>query len=344
MKPRLLVLVCSAGAVAALGSCNAVWGIDSLDYGAGIAAGGEAAGSGAQPGGNGGTAAGGGGTAAGGGAGAHGGHGGSTSTECAPDHECVPDPGSNVLVRRMPAGSACPAQWGTGLALYDGVDTGCKQCSCATPLGGSCGLSVRSYATNLCSNADHQYDFVDGHCLGTASLSQYWEFTPTQDEGGCEASVGAGAPLDPAVPLCQLTGEKVTGCGQNEACVPKAPDPFGAACVLVDGANASCPAGYSAVSSYYEQANDHRSCTCACEPASGAICAGQKSLQFLASGGCSGGTVGTVSVQDTCTLVSAAQVSLSIHAGNWTPGSCAFKPDASGSVAFSVPVTLCCVP
>jgi hypothetical protein len=277
---------------------------------------------------------------------------------CAPVAVCVPAPagavGTTVTTTTCPAGFAAATSGVLNSGLSGGA--GCTGCACGAGTVASCSATVSLYTDQTsCQAAVPQLQFkistvdpdmcpipyMQGQVYGGA-LSAWAVST-----GGCQPS-GAPARTTPmwAASTHFCAAEKVgpTGCAAGSVCMAR---PAGKACVLLDGAAATCPAGTAppTPAALYTGFSDLRTCgACACT-AAGQSCDGV-SVHFGSDYSC-GVDYGTLTASSKNCLPNnpnGIYVPGFYLKGAPTPPSCAPSSAVSGALTPTGPRTLCCLP
>ena len=346
--------------------CNALWGVDGLDFGAG-AGGGEAT---ATATGTGGAATS---TTSSGTAGGEDCQNGIDDDgdgriDCADEDcktagfSCAPKPPAGwegpIRVEQGPGvASLCANPWGIehavgGLSASKPIGGTCPACSCAAPSGTQCGLDIVQYNDVNCNGSTENTTFVaSGTCVNVGNQN----FGPKSVKPSSAMKIVAGtcAPMssgtkqlpaagwDVAARLCRPTVIG-SGCDGEQQCAP--PGAGGKLCVAKAGTN-ECPPGYPKRTIVFETLADGRSCSaCTCSKPSGGTCTGAEITTEAASGCGPGGTT-----------LKGACVNLELHPmygthaldsfapGGAIGGACAASGgNVTGTVAGESPISVCC--
>jgi len=260
---------------------------------------------------------------------------------CGSATRCVEVPRGAIFGDFDPA-SCAPGV--TSIRLYQGLTsaTECDGCSC-TPTTSDCDAGIYNFGAKTCPGFDFQPGLQNtfaSSCqpLGGDTKIHYYSIRGVTN---CQAS---GTPRLPSVSWAAESSfcpdERAgAGCGSNSACIPD----DGPRCVLLEGANASCPSGYTrdATGAWYTGYSDQRACSeCYCGFVTGA-CTGAR-LEVYSMFGC-GGTSLVVSngeEGDNCALPFGAASARII--GTADPMNCPPQSYADDKLSATGARTLCC--
>lgn len=289
--------------------------------------------------------------------------------ECVPGFECVPVAPSGwmgpFLVTRTDYPAAPPAcDGGDAPAVFYAGPAGpaeCSACSCGDLAGASCsvpGLTCWAGSSSCNGTAtDWTPTLADGQCkkpnnlLGFNANLSCSVTSPSQvlEKGSCPPSSVDFPNKDTwanEVGACKL--DVGAGCGNGQACVPKAPAGDGNANCIQKTGDTVCPAGaYSQKGLVYTGGTDSRSCTdCACGDSATACNGG--GYTFYDADQCGNGGDPPAPIGQNCQNVSPL-----LDFGSWSvkanlpapSGAC--QPsggEPQGQVNTDGPVTFCCHP
>jgi hypothetical protein len=306
---------------------------------------------------------------------------------CTAGTECIAAPGSTFQAGTEVATptTTCPSNFTGGeTALNEGLSvpaaTSCSGCSCSATT--SCSISLYSYSTAATCSADTA--MTGGTLVGTITNSAMCN-TPSAGFTGAGYRVGPITQSDsactpsgtPTLPATSWTTQKKFcaanrvggGCSPGYVCAPKLTQ-VSDHCVRADGANLSCPAGYSPqTDAWYKSASDTRACAaCGCGTETAGDCTKEslsgtayaRSLAFWPNsfGMCSqsGGTsfnVSTTPNSKTCCALMCEASSCAgtggIACGNFgyayppLQASCPATSAISGAAGPTGPETVCCI-
>lgn len=239
-------------------------------------------------------------------------------SDCQPDFECVPPVpvgwgaiGHSALYQGASANlPICPSyadeiSYEGGATLDPGSGT-CTSCSCGTPSGQSCSLSIDldgprpgfqplQVSNKPCGQAGTELSTLtvpdpwgggcyqeDTHpagatCMGDPCNRSINSSSPTVSGGSCNP--GGGDPLldtpifDQAVRACRVPTSG-GGCGGIQVCMPRPASPFEARVCIGRAGDEACPGGlFTERFVFYEGYDDGRGCTgCTCGSPTGGAC------------------------------------------------------------------------
>jgi len=377
---RAGVLWCFAALVCAVPACNAVFGIDRLDYGAASPTGAAAAAGTAGAAGLGSGA----GAAAGGAAGAQPTGGTNPGAEICTNG--IDDDGNGDIDCMDPAcfsGFACAARptalgWSDAAVVFWNASSdvqcagawpielfrggvlpiappSCADCSCSAPTGGQCISSVTIWDTSGCTGQQAQLPEPDSACHPRPDPmpANGWDgFTGAAiSVSGRSCQAGGGAPnglpasFTTTALVCGGT-EAGGGCGDSADCVPRPASPYDPQwCIMASGVQA-CPAPgvYSDQHILYGGLLDGRGCTaCVCGAKTGADCSGETLAYTPETNLNCTGTPQHVSHSVACVDMNGNVGSYHFAPGSPTGGACAVSGGApTGAVTGTGPMTICC--
>jgi hypothetical protein len=225
-------------------------------------------------------------------------------------------------------------------------------CSCGAPSGVVCDPPLANYfSDNTCAaSCGTKNQPIASTCtplgLGGCGGTHITIGSSVASGGTCAPDAGSQVPA-PAwmgdVRLCAPSGSTApSGCDAGEVCAPTTDLPFEPStyCIARNG-TWTCPAGFSALRTYYQSSVDTRACTpCTCGAPSGATCTGG-TCEASGSTSCQGGSF-PLSVPQACANLGALQAAL-ISGLTSNGGSCA--PDGgqpTGTFTPTTPTTICC--
>ncbi|MEZ4295198.1 MAG: hypothetical protein R3B70_09505 [Polyangiaceae bacterium] len=352
---RFCIVVALTAAAPLASGCQLVAGLGGeapKDETGGGGSGGTATGGG----GSGGTATGGtGGTT--GTAGQGGTGGGPAQCDTAASQVCAPPPGAgwSAPFALAPEAAGCGEQFGPELgSLYNGFDANPAvcDCKCGTPtVNCSTSMSAVGYSGPNCTVGEGSNSISQNQCY-----SQVLAYTHslTLDTPTSSCAVGN---VTKSIPKPTWTTADVACAAQKvdavcpnpeDACLPVPVSPFtGDLCVMRDGADTECPAGYPSKTVYYTDYTDTRDCpdSCTCT-AQGASC--KVAVARYTGKDCGGNQVipsTTVNSGGAACIISGTVVSM--KPGNVTLGSSGMcAPGTANPSGMGTPTgatTVCCL-
>lgn len=374
MVMRNFVTVALVGAgLALLGSaCNALLGIDGIEFGDG--GGGTSVGGGS--GGGAGTGVGGAGATAGHGGGTAGGSptencvngtddDGDQAVDCADTdctaYRCVPAPPtdwSGPVVTFVGDGSvspACALPW-VARDLHDGISVppvSCATCSCDAVVGGVCGTGALTMYDSCGGATLATYSsLADGGCqtfpsLPDTSNGAIAAVVPPTGAGTCAASGGAivSTPEPTWSELTRLCeGTVGAGCSDGDVCAVAPNDPYGTTTCIYQAGDLPCPSPYDERHVAYGGYDDGRSCdACSCTGPSGGSCPGE--VWIYANTGCTAQHDIVPANGSTCIMFTKGSGAIGLRLGSTEPVGASCDPyggEPQGTASPASPTTVCC--
>lgn len=231
----------------------------------------------------------------------------------------------------------------------------CSACSCGTPTGVECSPpEMRLYYANDCNEERSAHQLL-GHDQCTVLVDPQGRdsfnsdpVTATPGTGSCTPS--GGTPTLPPwgwnTQLLVCGGGTTTGaCDNGRMCMPTAATPFDPGLCIARAGDHSCPPGaYTSKSLYFLDGDDTRGCSaCSCGTPGGATCSALVEVHYNPS--CSNLAGTSTNPGAECIPIDANNPPLSAKllvtgtsGGECFPGG----GQATGDVAPSMPVTVCC--
>lgn len=324
-----------------LGACHLVAGLDDREpTSAASSVGASEGNSGVSAGGNGSGGIGAGGTStalSSSGNGGVGGTGGTRIQMCPAGYECVPEGTTGDFVRLPGSNETCRGAWSVAVPYAPPNDPGCNVCTCGSPQGGSCSLSLTSYSNSTCAIQLESTAATVNTCFDLSGTASAFIVDPVAQLGSC-APAGGGPIQLSTIMACGTYETPDMSCGAGMVCVPEG---SGELCNVVSEGQ-SCAVDYQdMLVTLATVENDTRQCTCECANPNNPQCINSSAVMYNTNN-CSS-PVALIPLTGQCEDTANTSGSVALDPGTWSADPCTSFTIPGGSVTFGPSQKLCCL-